>query len=157
MRCSMNKNNDGLQAKQNIANVIRNLREKNGYTQKDIGNITGKAHTTVASWESGKSQPDIDTLMQLCLMYDVDDVLAEFEYRERINGITDNEQELIKAYRNLSEASKDLMLKLAANLINVESSLTQQSFLAVARGNGNATAIDGDGISALKPRNWNED
>lgn len=152
----MNKTNDGLTAKQHIANVIRNLREKNGYTQKDIGNITGKAHTTVASWESAKSQPDIDTLLQLCLMYDVDDVLAEFSYRERVNGITDNEQELIKIYRNLSHKSRELLVKIASDLVSLEESFEEQPYLAVARGNGNPVEVDQHDFARLKGRDWNE-
>ncbi len=159
MVMNMIKINDSASAKQHIAGVIRDLREKHGYTQKDIGNLTQKAHTTIASWESGKSQPDIDTLMQLCIMYNVDDILAEFGYRKPLSGLTDKEQEIIKLYRALGDDYHDFVINVLGSLVTLkeetENKLDKKhTFLAVARGNGEPTEIDEADLSKLAPRDW---
>lgn len=38
-------------------------------TQKEVGDLVGKKPTTVASWEQGKTLPDIDTLYRLTKYY----------------------------------------------------------------------------------------
>lgn len=41
-----------------ISMNIRKYREEKGLTQTELGEHFGKAKTTVASWEGGKSLPD---------------------------------------------------------------------------------------------------
>ena len=38
-------------------------------TQKQVGEIVGKKPTTVATWEQGKTMPDIETLYHLTKYY----------------------------------------------------------------------------------------
>lgn len=127
---------DAYSAKVHIANKLRALREKNGYTQKDIGRITGKAHTTVASWESAKSQPDVDTLLSLCMLYGVDDVLLEFDYKETPAEVTREEKDLLTVYRRLSPRSRGITRELVGGLSELEETMTGGPLLAVARGDG---------------------
>lgn len=133
---------DAYSAKVHIANKLRALREKNGYTQKDIGRITGKAHTTVASWESAKSQPDVDTLLSLCMLYGVDDVLLEFDYKEAPAEVTREEKELLTVYRKLSMQSRNIVSDLVDGLIDLEESMTGSTLLAVARGDGKVSVFE---------------
>lgn len=138
-------------AKQHIAYKLRMLREKNGYTQKDIGRITGKAHTTVASWESAKGQPDVDTLLSLCVLYGVQDVLAEFEYKQVPSEVTQEERDILGLYRQLTQRSKDIALKLIDGLGDLEESLLSgKRILAVARGDGAPSVFEPRKISSLK-------
>ena len=39
--------------------TIRMLREKKGYTQKQLGDLIGVSHKTVSKWELQKGLPDI--------------------------------------------------------------------------------------------------
>lgn len=133
---------DAYSAKVHIANKLRALREKNGYTQKDIGRIAGKAHTTVASWESAKSQPDIDTLLSLCMLYGVDDVLLEFDYKETPAEVTREEKELLAAYRKLSHPARSIVRDLAGGLIDLEEGMAGSTLLAVARGDGAVSVFE---------------
>lgn len=56
-----------------IAQIVRNrlieCRIESNLTQKEVGEIVNKKPTTVASWEQGKSLPDIDTLYYLTKYY----------------------------------------------------------------------------------------
>ena len=53
----------------NIRENLINLRISNKLTQEDVGNVVDKKFTTVASWEQGKSLPDLQTLYRLSLYY----------------------------------------------------------------------------------------
>lgn len=57
--------------RQNIKNNLLRLRKKNGLTQSDIADITGKKAPTIASWEQGISLPDLQTLYRLSKFYKV--------------------------------------------------------------------------------------
>lgn len=48
-----------------ISMNIRKFREEKGLTQTELGEHFGKAKTTVASWEGGKSLPDAGLLYRL--------------------------------------------------------------------------------------------
>lgn len=50
-------------------NLIKCRTEK-GITQEDLGIIIGKSKTAVASWEQGKSSPDIEMLYRLATYYE---------------------------------------------------------------------------------------
>lgn len=45
------------------------LREKSGMTQKALGKIVGKSQQTVAKWETGASEPDIETMFTLAAVF----------------------------------------------------------------------------------------
>ena len=49
-------------------NLIQCRLEAN-LTQKEVGEIVGKKPTTVATWEQGKTMPDIETLYRLTKYY----------------------------------------------------------------------------------------
>ena len=58
--------------------ILKKLRKAKNLTQKEVGESIGRAHTTVATWESGHAQPPADMLFALCQLYDVKDVMATF-------------------------------------------------------------------------------
>lgn len=55
----------------NIAVSIRRARLQAGFTQKDVASALGKGQTTVASWETGRSQPNAATIIFLANLFDV--------------------------------------------------------------------------------------
>ena len=62
-----------------ISMNIRKYREEKGLTQTELGEHFGKAKTTVASWEGGKSLPDAGLLYRLSkyLGVAIDDMYKE--------------------------------------------------------------------------------
>ncbi len=55
-----------------IGRAIRTLREKAGYTQKELADQLFLSNMAVSKWESGKSVPDISTLKRLARILDMD-------------------------------------------------------------------------------------
>ena len=76
--------------KQNIQKSIALFRKKANLTQKQLAERLGVAVTNLASWEQGKSMPDIDTLFRLCSFLNVDILtISGFEPPERHYKIGD--------------------------------------------------------------------
>lgn len=84
-----------------IARALKRLRDKSGLTADEVGAMIGKSGKTVNAWENNRGQPDADMLMQLCQIYNVDNILKEFseETSETSTNFTDHEKALILAYR----------------------------------------------------------
>ncbi len=88
-----------------IAKVLKAYRKQNQYTVNDVAIfLEGKdikvAPKTIYGWESGQSQPDADTLLLLCEIYNITDILAAFGYVQ--NGtfsLTNQEKELVTQFR----------------------------------------------------------
>lgn len=55
--------------KEEIGKRLKKFREDRGYTQMDIAIFLDSKKTTVASWEQGKSVPDIRTAYRLLAYY----------------------------------------------------------------------------------------
>lgn len=58
-----------IQIRNNIMNNLINCRKEKGITQLELAEELGLKPTTVASWEQGKSLPNIQTLYRLSLYY----------------------------------------------------------------------------------------
>lgn len=91
--------------KEVLPKKLKEYRNKSGYTTYDIGRIINKSQSTVAQWETGKTIPDIPTLLQLCQIYkiynagvflELSDVIEPDENSTEINR---SERELITLWR----------------------------------------------------------
>lgn len=51
--------------KDKVRETIIECRKEKGITQTQLGDYLGKSKTTVASWEQGKSNPDIEMLYRM--------------------------------------------------------------------------------------------
>lgn len=50
---------------------LRIIRKSRGYTQKDIYTALGVSPNCYASWEQGRTQPDIESIRKLCSIFEV--------------------------------------------------------------------------------------
>ena len=57
--------------KETFGQKLRTAREQAGYTQRQITEITGIKQPTLASYETGRREPDIETLGKLADFYNV--------------------------------------------------------------------------------------
>ena len=55
-----------------IGRAIRTLREKAGYTQRELGEKLFVSDMAVSKWETGKSIPDVTTLKKMAVILDMD-------------------------------------------------------------------------------------
>lgn len=69
-------------------------------------NNVNVATKTIYGWENGNTQPDADTLLLLCDIYEIDNILDTFGYNVPETNpviLTEFEKELIRKYRSMPE------------------------------------------------------
>lgn len=54
-----------------VANSIKKLRQEKQMSQEQLAEQLHVTRQAVSNWENGKTQPDVDTLMQLASVFDV--------------------------------------------------------------------------------------
>lgn len=94
-----------------IAMYLKYYRKMNNLSVAEVSDILRKhninaAIKTIYGWENGQSQPDADTFMLLCDIYNIENILETFGYVESEQEqliLSDKEKELIKSYRNHPE------------------------------------------------------
>lgn len=96
-----------------IAERLKFYRKKNNLTIPEVSKLLSTtqpvAVKTIYGWESDHTQPDADTLMRLCCIYHVDDILESFGYKppkKPVFNLTTLEKNLIIEYRNHPDMQK---------------------------------------------------
>ena len=92
--------------REEIAKILKQLRIDAGLTQSEAAEQVGRKQQTLASWETGQSQPDANTLFVLCKIYKTS-VDRAFGFKD--DNLTPQELSLIKKYRKLDLHSKELV------------------------------------------------
>lgn len=101
-----------------IGPVLKKNREKLNLSVEQVSiflsnhNLKG-APKTIYGWERGHSEPDAETLMALCDLYHIENVLETFGYKDekpqsKIFDINAHEENLIKAYREQPDMQKSV-------------------------------------------------
>lgn len=104
-----------------VSSLIKSKRKELNYSVKDVVSKLSKrgidvSEKTVYGWESGHRQPDADTFLILCDIYQIANLSHEISSSEENEIISTNEQEVIKKYRALDEHGKMLV----DNILNLE-------------------------------------
>ena len=78
---------------------LRALRTAKGMTQEDAANQMGLTRQAISSYESGRTQPDLETLMRLAEVYgtDLDAVLYGLDYSSVALIISDRYEDVYRA------------------------------------------------------------
>ena len=73
-----------------VSNSIKKLREERGMTQDELAEKLNVTRQAVSNWETGKTQPDIETLTQLAEIFDVsvERLIYGSERKERIINVS---------------------------------------------------------------------
>lgn len=97
-----------------LISKLKEGRLNKGLKQSDVTNLIGIKNTTLSNYENGITEPDIDTFLQLCELYELDyaAILGE-AYGLSVQGsdfdIKPSEIEHIKKYRALDEHGKKMV------------------------------------------------
>lgn len=90
----------------NISKALKAYRKLNHYSVSDIvvklaENHLSVAEKTIYGWECGRTQPDADTLLILCKIYKIDNILETFGYNDTSEDLclSREERDLIFKYR----------------------------------------------------------
>lgn len=93
-----------------ISRVLKEYRKRNQFTVNEVSLMLHErslevAPKTIYGWESAQANPSADTLLTLCEMYHITDVLSVFGYAEDRSyfHVTASERALIEAYRSHPE------------------------------------------------------
>lgn len=103
-----------------LINQLKKARIDKGLKQYDVAMLLGIKPNTISNWEKGRTEPDIDTFIKLCNIYDIDcaNLLSSVNERNTISSdISLTEYEHIQKYRTLSSDSK----RIVDNFIESES------------------------------------
>ena len=77
-----------------VSNSIKKLREERGMTQDELAEKLNVTRQAVSNWETGRTQPDIETLTRLAEVFDVsvERIIYGSERKERIVQVNRNVQ-----------------------------------------------------------------
>ena len=122
----------------NINERLRELRVKFGYTQNQISKLLNIDRSTYAYYETGKTRPDVTSLMVLAKIYSIslDELLADesepkaiadrhfvTDYVQgkknssRIYDLSTCEKDMVGAYRTCSEEEQKKILKFVFTIV----------------------------------------
>lgn len=94
----------------NISKVLKAYRKLNNFSVNDLvirleDHNLPVAPKTIYGWESGQTQPDADTLLILCKIYNIDNILGTFGYNDSMDNmfLSEEERKLILRYRDCPE------------------------------------------------------
>lgn len=95
---------------EHIALVLKYYRKLNQMSVPEVSALLGQnqnyvAEKTIYGWESGQTQPDADTLLKLCKIYHIPDILKTFGYENEGQELrlTDFELKMILRFRERPE------------------------------------------------------
>ena len=92
-----------------IAKVLKETRKQNALSVKDVvsrlhDKSLSVSEKTIYGWENGQSQPNADTLLVLCEIYNINDILGAFGYNDKHSlEITHIEENIILSLRKHPE------------------------------------------------------
>lgn len=100
-----------------MQNRIRELRKERGLTMKQLGAVVELAESTISQYETGKRQPDNETLLRLGEYFGVPvDYILGNDMPIAEPKLDDFTFAMHNASRDLTEQDKQLLIDMAARL-----------------------------------------
>jgi len=87
-------------SKEEIGCILKELRLNAGMTQAEVADALLRKRQIVGHWETGYSQPDTNTLLQLCDLYGADIGETFGLYRKVEVEVSQHERAILEAYRS---------------------------------------------------------
>lgn len=97
--------------KMNIGRKLSQLRTEKGVNQRELAQHIGVSNGAIGMWETGKRQPDLDTIAVLAQYYGVStDYLLGLDISpNKNNTISSDEQRILNIYNQDPEHIKELL------------------------------------------------
>ena len=98
-------------------NRIKQLRSETGFLQADLAKRLKVGQNTISNWETGRYEPDQDALREMSKIFDasIDYILGNTDIKKAPSyedaGLSAEEAELLKRFRNASPALQDAALR----------------------------------------------
>ena len=96
--------------------MIKEIRKSRGLTAKELGELVGKAESTINIYENGKREPDFETLLKMSevLNCSTDSLLGKNA------ALTNEEEHLLWLFRQFSSDRKSAVIKLVSTFLDTE-------------------------------------
>ena len=97
-----------------LVEKLKEGRLNKGFKQSDVTRLIGIKNTTLSNYENGNTEPDMDTFLKLCHLYDLDysELLGE-AYGYSVPGcafdIKSSDIKMISKYHDLDDHGKELV------------------------------------------------
>lgn len=95
-----------------LVDRLKHARAEQGLKQSDVAEKLGLKANTISNWEKGRTEPDIDSFVKLCDIYQIDcaSLLSDVYAFKRIGmDISLSEYDHIKKYRALDPHGKEMV------------------------------------------------
>ena len=93
---------------------IRQYREANNLTQKQLAEKIGVSNSRISNWEQGINRPDVDLLSVICTALSVSPSEL-LDVRLDNDELSDHERQIILSYRAKSDMQKPVNILLGLN------------------------------------------
>ena len=101
-------------------NRIKELRLEAGILQADLANQLKVRQNTVSTWETGRSEPDLDALRELSKIFNtsIDYILGNTDIKnpltsEDMSGLTEKQIKILEMMGELPEQDQDDLIQQA--------------------------------------------
>ena len=96
-------------------NVLKNLRENQELSQRELAEILGVSQQTVASWEVSRTEPNHDILQKIADLFNVS---TDYLLGREVAGasISEEEKRLLSDYQSLNAEGKQTLLNVLSGL-----------------------------------------
>ena len=90
---------------------LKSARKRKGLSQAALGKLLGVKAQTIGRWETGKSEPNLETINKLCEILDVP--LRYLMSEEHVDyQLNFDEAFVINKYRELNDDGKSIVINL---------------------------------------------
>lgn len=108
-----------MNGKSDMGIILKNLRKKKGYGVKEVSALLqseygiGLKFKSIYSYEAGRTFPDVDVFLALCMLYGCYDILHAFGYTDKRNSFAPAAPEdalIIQKYHSLPAGGQSVIL-----------------------------------------------
>lgn len=101
--------------KKEVGERLRGARERKGYRQNRVAKHLGIHNSTLAKYESGDREADIETLKKIAELYEVS---LDWILGHTLNNDQAKNDELDEILSRLSDEKKKLIIEIAKNILD---------------------------------------
>lgn len=114
---------------QKLIELLRNARLAKNLKQEDVAKILGVKKNTISNYETGKSEPDIDSFITICDLYEIDytdtiykaygaQIKTAPAIQKQLAEADQNLEVLIENYKTLNEEGQESLVNYSDILVS---------------------------------------
>lgn len=107
----------------NLPKKLKTFRRNKNLTVEEVGVLLNKTKSAVSMWETGKTVPDISTLLELCNLYGISDFnqFLDVDNNSENFDLNKREKRLLINYRTASKSMQNAIFNILSEYVNKDS------------------------------------